>query len=109
METTDQTLLEGMKREKDEEIGQAAKIKIVPTESYNVLFRKKDGSSMIIPHIAGIYVSGDIVVSDEYSQYKWVALLDLPAFEPKLDNIPIITAWAVQRLTATKDSGFAVI
>jgi 8-oxo-dGTP pyrophosphatase MutT (NUDIX family) len=87
METTDASILAGMKREKNEEIGDAAVVKVLPNETYNLLFRKKDGNSMVLPHIAGIYVSGVIKLNDEYSDYKWVPITDLEAFEPKIENI----------------------
>ncbi len=99
METTDESLLAGMRREKDEEIGPDAKVQILPTESYNLLFRKKDGNVMVLPHIAGTYVSGDIHLSDEYSEYRWVPLTDLATFEPKIDNIPLLAEWAARKLT----------
>ncbi|HWZ66124.1 MAG TPA: NUDIX hydrolase [Patescibacteria group bacterium] len=103
METTDESLLAGMKREKDEEIGSAAKIKVLPNETYNLIFRKQDGNSMILPHIAGIYVSGEIQLSDEYSDYKWVPISELETFEPKIENIPELTQWALQKLSSSTD------
>lgn len=103
METTDASILAGMKREKDEEIGGSATIKILPNETYNLLFRKKDGNSMIIPHIAGIFVSGKIQLNDEYSDYKWVPIAELETFKPKIENIPQITQWAIQKLSAPID------
>jgi 8-oxo-dGTP pyrophosphatase MutT (NUDIX family) len=98
METTDKTLLEGMKREKDEEIGQEAVVAVLPNESYNLLFRKKDGTSVVLPHIAGMFVSGNIELDEEYSDYQWVSLADLESFEPKIDNIPQLTKWALEKL-----------
>ncbi|HET7638483.1 MAG TPA: NUDIX hydrolase, partial [Ktedonobacteraceae bacterium] len=82
METTDDSILAGMKREKDEEIGQNARVAVLPDETYNLLFRKKDGNTMILPHIAGIFVGGDIELNEEYSEYKWVVIDDLEGFEP---------------------------
>ncbi len=98
METADKTLLDGMKREKNEEIGENTIISILPNESYNLLFRKKDGNTMILPHIAGIYVSGDVTINEEYSDYKWVSLAELDSFEPKIDNITELTNWAKNML-----------
>jgi 8-oxo-dGTP pyrophosphatase MutT (NUDIX family) len=98
METTDESLVAGMKREKDEEIGASAKIRIIPDETYNTLFRKNDGTVMILPHIPGVYVSGDITLNDEYSKYAWVLIADLASFEPKIENIPVVTQWAVRKL-----------
>lgn len=84
METTDGSIISAMKREKDEEIGANTKVRVLSNESYNVLFRKKDGSSMIVPHIACIFRSGNIVLSEEYSKYKWIPLNKLNDFEPKI-------------------------
>lgn len=52
METSDNSLTLAMKREKDEEIGQNIKIKFLANETNNLLYKKKDGSMMILPHIA---------------------------------------------------------
>jgi 8-oxo-dGTP pyrophosphatase MutT (NUDIX family) len=103
LETTDKTILDGIKREKDEEIGHAAKIKIYPNETYNLLFRKKDGSSMILPHIPALFVGGEITLSNEYSEYKWVKISELNSFEPKIENIAELTNWAVNRLALIAD------
>ncbi len=98
METTDASILAGMKREKDEEIGSAAKIKVLPHETYNLLFRKKDGNSMILPHIASVFVSGQIVLNEEYSDYQWVPTNKLTDFGPKIENISELTRWAQKKL-----------
>ncbi|HSX06606.1 MAG TPA: NUDIX hydrolase [Candidatus Saccharimonadia bacterium] len=99
METTDKSILAGMKREKDEEIGSGTVIAVLPSETYNVLFRKKDGNSMILAHIAGVFVSGTIVLSEEYSDYQWVPIDELASFEPKIENIPELTEWALATLS----------
>jgi 8-oxo-dGTP pyrophosphatase MutT (NUDIX family) len=100
METTDLSLVDGMKREKNEEIGPKAVVKVFPNESYNLLFRKKDGNSMVIPHIAGIFVSGHIILNDsEYSNYLWAPIAELETLEPKISNIPQLTAWAITKLS----------
>jgi 8-oxo-dGTP pyrophosphatase MutT (NUDIX family) len=102
METTDESLLAGMQREKNEEIGPDAILRVLADETYNLLFRKKDGNAMVIPHIAALYVSGEVHINEEYSEYQWVSLTDLPTFEPKIANIPRITEWAIHKL-ATSD------
>lgn len=110
METTDDSLVAGMKREKDEEIGAAARIRILPNESYNVRFPKKDGSISMCPHIAAMFVSGDIELNtDEYSEYRWVALDQLKTFEPKIQNIPHISGWAQTKLAAARPEDFVEI
>lgn len=103
METTDEDMVAGMKREKNEEIGVNTKVKILPYETYNVFFRKKDGNSMILPHIPGIFVSGDIVINEEYSEYRWVLISELDSFEPKIANIPEFTNWALQKIISTNN------
>jgi 8-oxo-dGTP pyrophosphatase MutT (NUDIX family) len=110
METTDDSLVAGMKREKDEEIGAGTKVRVLPNESYNVRFPKKDGSISICPHIAAVFISGDIALNtDEYSEYRWVALDELKAFEPKIQNIPHISAWAHAKLAAARSEDFVEI
>lgn len=109
METTDPGLIEGMKREKDEEIGSAAVVRILPHESFNVLFKKKDGNSMVLPHIAGYFESGEITLSDEYSEFRWVPLEELPQFEPKIDNITEMAAWAKQKLAQASEESLVEI
>lgn len=109
METTDADMVAGMKREKNEEIGTNAKVKILPYETYNVFFRKKDGNSMILPHIAGVFVSGNIAINEEYSGYKWVPIAELDSFEPKIANITEFTNWALQKIISTEDAKFVEI
>ena len=83
MEISDATILDGLKREKNEEVGEQFKIKLFPTFSSNILYKKNDGRSMILPHYYAIHVSGEINLNEEYSEYKWVKLEDLEDFEPK--------------------------
>lgn len=104
MHTTDESIIAGMKREKDEEIGSDAVVKVLAEETRNLLFRKKDGNSMILPHIAGMHVSGDIDLNEEYSDYAWVALDELESFEPKIANIPEFARWAKDKLAATDEA-----
>ncbi len=91
METADQSLLEGIRREKNEEVGADFLVKVCPNLSINILFKKKDGSSMILPHHLAIHIKGDVHLNkEEYSEYAWVKIQDLPAFEPKISTIPSI-------------------
>jgi 8-oxo-dGTP pyrophosphatase MutT (NUDIX family) len=101
LEVTDNSVVAGMKREKDEEVGSDFHANVIPEKTYNVLFRKKDGNSMILPHIAGIHVSGEVELNaEEYSDYKWVPLTELEAFGPKIDNITMLTNWALEQLSS---------
>ena len=88
METTDGGIVEGMRREKEEEIGKEAIVYIAADISYNVYFKKKDGNHMILPHHYAEYEGGEIEINEEYSDYQWVSLDKLGAFEPKIENIP---------------------
>lgn len=94
LETPDGSILEGLQREKDEEIGPEAKMLICPFVSYNAYYVKKDGQHMIVPHYYAEYTHGDINLSDEYDSFKWIALSQLDAFEPKVPNIPHAVLWA---------------
>jgi NADH pyrophosphatase NudC (nudix superfamily) len=90
METSDESIIEGLRREKNEEVGEEFKVRIYPTFSTNLLFRKKDGNSMILPHYLAVYERGDIKLNEEYSDYKWVRIDELNKFEPKIESIPKI-------------------
>lgn len=109
LETNDESLLAGMRREKNEEIGSNVTLQVLPTETYNILFRKKDGNTMVLPHIPALYVSGDIMLNDEYSEYKWVALSDLANFEPKIQSVLPMAQWASDKLAVAHDKDFVEI
>jgi ADP-ribose pyrophosphatase YjhB (NUDIX family) len=109
METTDASLTAGMQREKNEEIGAGVRLRIIPSQSYNVLFRKRDGNSMVLPHIAAQYIGGTIQLSEEYSDYAWVPISQLAGFEPKIENIPQAVHWALGMLDAADEADFCEI
>lgn len=89
METTDASILAGLKREKDEEVGVDFKVALYPHFSHNALFRKSDGNAMILPHYLAFHKSGEMDLrEEEYSEYQWVSLDELDIFEPKIPNIP---------------------
>ena len=88
MENTDSSIVEGLKREKDEEVGESFKVLLYSTFSSNLLFRKKDGNSMILPHYLAIHKEGSIELNEEYSEFKWVEISKLNDFEPKIPSIP---------------------
>jgi len=109
LETSDESLVAGMQREKAEEIGSGVTLKVLPNETYNILFRKKDGNTMVIPHVPAVYVSGDITLNDEYSEYKWVTLGDLQNFEPKIQSVLPMAQWASEKLAAAHKIDFIEI
>ncbi len=88
METTDGGLIEGLRREKNEEIGSDAKLDIFPYASYNEYYVKKSGQAMVLPHYYAVYREGEIILNEEYSEYAWVKLPDLQEFEPKINTVP---------------------
>lgn len=92
METKDEGFVDSLQREKNEEVGPDFKIKIYPTFTTNVLFTKKNGQSMILPHYYAIYERGDIKLNSEYSEYRWVPLNTIDSFEPKIYTIPGVLA-----------------
>jgi len=97
MENTDKSIIDGLKREKEEEIGASAKINIYTDSTYNVLFRKANGASMILPHYLAKYAGGDIQINnDEYSEFRWIDIKDINGFEPKIETIPQVLGWAVK-------------
>lgn len=109
METTDLSIMDWLKREKDEEVGESFCVKVFPTFTHNTLFRKKDGNAMVLPHFLGIYDSWEVVLSDEYSEYQWVKIQELEAFEPKIPNIPGIVQTLMRLDAITEESEFVLI
>jgi len=109
MEVTDETIIDGLKREKNEEVGEDFKVKIYPTYSTNLLFRKKDGNTMILPHYLSIYQNGKIKLNEEYSEYKWVNINDIESFEPKIPTIPNVLTKILNLEKITKETDFIII
>ncbi|MCX6718577.1 MAG: NUDIX hydrolase [Candidatus Staskawiczbacteria bacterium] len=87
METTDTSFVEGLKREKNEEVGADFKIEIYPFLSANVLFKKNSGDLMVLPHYYARHLEGKINLNEEYDDFKWVGLKDLKDFGPKIPTI----------------------
>ncbi len=100
LETGDGSILDGLRREKNEEVGADFKIRIYLDFSTNVFFVKKDGSSMILPHYYAEHLEGEINLSDEYSEFGWIPIEEVPAFEPKVETIPYI----IERLVPARET-----
>lgn len=109
METSDPTVLVGLKREKDEEVGEEFKIRVYPTYCVNLLFTKKDGTKMILPHYYSEHLEGNIKLSQEYSEYKWVVLDELESFKPKIPTIPEIVKKFIHLSKIMKEEEFVII
>jgi len=109
METTDENILQGLKREKNEEIGANCKIKIYTKFTTQEEYKKKDGNFMILPHFYSIYVSGEIELNEEYSEYKWVKIDELDSFEPKIPTIIPVVNKLKHLKQIIKETDFVII
>lgn len=110
METSDKSILEGLKREKNEEIGAEAKIKVYLLSTCNTLFTKKDGNQMILPFYLAHYIAGPIKLNEEeYSTYKWVPVKDFELFEPKIQNDVKVLKWALDLAKTVSEDDFVEI
>jgi ADP-ribose pyrophosphatase YjhB (NUDIX family) len=109
MEITDENILAGIKREKNEEIGSNNVIDVYPTFSANAFFRKKDGNSMILPHYLCVFIEGEISINDEYSDYKWVLIEELNDFEPKIPGIPEVVSTLLKLRSISNETDFVRI
>jgi len=109
LETSDGSIINGIKREKNEEIGSDAKIKVALMPVYNAYYQKKDGSCMILPHHICIYESGDIKINEEYSDYKWVNIKEIRNFQPKIDTIVPAVEWALRFIDSLNDNDYQEI
>jgi hypothetical protein len=106
MEVIDGDIVEGLRREKNEELGEQFKIKVLPKYTINTYYLKKDGNSMIVPHYLAVHHFGEIVLGEEYSNYKWISLKDLPEFKPQIDNMPEITEELMRLFSIVKEDDF---
>jgi len=109
METTDGGILEGLKREKNEEIGENIKIKIWPVFNTMNFFVKKDGSNMVLPHYYARYESGEIKLNEEYEDYKWVEVEKLSKFEPKIPTVELMVKNLLRLVEIIKEEELVII
>lgn len=109
-ETTDGSLVAGLKREKDEEIGAAAKLKVCYTMScYQVWYTKKNGNSMVLPHHIALFLDGQIKLNpSEYDDYKWVALDEIDQYD-QISTTPVALRAALRYLPLLTDEDFVTI
>lgn len=111
LETTDGGIVEGIRREKDEEVGADFRMRVAPMFScYNVHYQKKNGAHMILPHYVAVHDGGEVALnSDEYSEYKWVALDELANFGPKVDNTADVVKNAQRLLPILGEDDFVAV
>ena len=99
----------GLKREKDEEVGENFKIKIYPIFNTMNYFIKKDGNFMVLPHYYARYESGEIKLNEEYSYYKWVEVEKLAEFEPKIPTVEIMAKNLLRLIKIIKEEELVLI
>lgn len=109
MEVTDNSIIDGIQREKNEEVGLDFKIKLYSTLNYMVYFVKKDGSHMVLPHYYAQFLSGEIELNDEYTDFKWVSIDELNNFEPKIPNVFSIVNQLLKLTSIIQDNDFIIL
>ena len=109
MEEKDETIVAGMQREKNEEVGNDFKIKLYPVFTTVVYFHKKDGSNMVLPHYYAKHISGDVRLNEEYSEYKWVSLDEIKNFEPKIATIPKVVEDLLRLKPLMREEDFVIL
>lgn len=91
MEDIDQTIVEGIKREKNEEIGGNFLLQLYPDISSSLLFIKSDNTHMIVSYYLAIHHGGEITPNHkEYSEYRWIDIDLIAKLEPKVPTIPTV-------------------
>lgn len=105
LESTDDGLVQGLQREKNEEIGPAARIAVVTGMSLNEYFIKSNGQAMVLPHYYARFLGGEITINEEYSEYKWIAVNEIDDFEPKIETVPRIvrSIQKIEKIAARED------
>jgi len=84
MDIDENSIVDSLKREKDEEIGEDVKIKVFTDFCADFLFVRDTGKPIVMSFYFGIYENGEINLNDEHLEYKWVEIDELSKFEPKI-------------------------
>ena len=87
MDADEVSILDSLKREKDEEIGEDVKIKVFLNFCENFFFIRESGKPIMMSFYFGVYEDGKINLNDEHLEYKWVKIDELKEFEPKIFDI----------------------
>ncbi len=109
METSDEDIVEAMRREKNEEVGENVRLKLCAEFSNNLTFKKKSGDYMILPHYLAVHMEGEIKLNEEYDDYRWVPVKELEEFEPKIENIPETVAKMLKLKQVLDEDDFETI
>ncbi len=109
MEASEDSILASLQREKNEEVSQDFRIRLLLTFSTNVFSRNKDGTPMILPHYLAIHQDGEVELSSEYSQYRWIPIDELETFELKIANIPTVTRQLLRLMQVAKTGDWVLL
>lgn len=109
MEHKDQTVMDALKREKTEEVGESFRVRVLPYCNISVFFTKTDGTRVILPYYYAMYVSGGIRLNEEYSEYMWVPLPELETFEPKIPDITWIVFLLAKAAVGASEKDFILL
>ena len=83
-----ETEKEALRREIEEELGQ--KIKIIKPLGKWKFFRPLDKRLVTVQNYLGQIVDDNIVLSDEHSAYKWIAINEIPFL--KIKDVSLLSA-----------------
>ena len=109
MEHDDLTIVDGLRREKDEELGADVHLAVLTRYSINVEFDKADGSRMILPHYLADWLGGEIKLSAEYSEHRWVTTDQLAGFTPIVPNVADICSQLARLREIARPADFVTI
>jgi hypothetical protein len=84
-------------------------VRLNPVYNTANYYVKKDGNAMVLPHYYAQYISGEVELNEEYSEYKWVAVDKLDSFKPLIPNIPEMTKRLLKLVPLMKDEEFVVL
>jgi len=101
MDDADETMVDGIKRELEEELGSEVEYELQMDFSINREFTRKDGKYMVLPHYLAIYKGGKIHINeDEYSDSIWVTVEDMSSVNC-IPNIKEISDLLISKNTKT--------
>ncbi len=88
-----------IKREKSEEIWEKVRIKMYRLFNIEKEYVKKSWDTMILPHYVWFYEWWEIIINEEYSEYKWLWLDDINNINTIWTVIPIIKQFIIFKET----------
>jgi 8-oxo-dGTP pyrophosphatase MutT (NUDIX family) len=102
MDGADPDLIASMRREKNEEIGSDARVRVLPTLAVPVHYTKPSGVKQLLLHYAAAFDGGRIDLNPyEYSEFTWTHPAGIPTIGPIVPNLPLL----VPALSALRMAG----